>query len=130
FRNGGRPTHAAPTLARIGEREWEPFAADRRLAARTRSVRRYKCSAGQQVLPSAPDFNQVVTVCAIAVQKDHQLFRGARAWFEPRAIEFSHSSFSFSSPFCWLSFSVGYSPEPASPRVSSRHANIPIPDLP
>src|SRR5262245_35965543 len=77
FKDRSRLIHAGPAFTRDAKREWKPFAADRRLSARTRRMRRHECSAGQQALPGTSDVNQVIAVRTIAVQKDHQLASGA-----------------------------------------------------
>ena len=89
-----RLVDADPAFVRIAEGQREPLPAGRRLPARLRRVRRYEHRVRQQLLPGAAELDQVVTVGAVAVQKDHKLSRhaGARrkSWsIKPRAIEFS-----------------------------------------
>ena len=81
---------AGPALVRIAERQRKPFAADRRLPARVRRMRRHEGGIRQQTLPGAADVDQVVAVGAIAVQEHDELLGRAGARLEARAVEFGH----------------------------------------
>src|SRR5262245_43328453 len=91
---------ANPTFVRITKCERKPLATNWRLPTRAWCVRRYKCCGRQQTLPGTSNLNQIVSVGTIAVQKNHELTCGTRSRSEPRAVELSHSSFSFSWDSC------------------------------
>src|SRR5689334_16315268 len=122
--------HSGPALLRISKRQRKPFAAGRRLPAGTRCMWRHESGLRQQLLPGSSDLDQVIAVGTVAVQKHDQLACGTRAGLEPRAVKFSHSSFSFSSPSCWPSVWVGRSAEPAPRLVSLPHDNKPRANAP
>ena len=78
-----------PALVGIAEGQRKPLLADRRLSARFGRVRRYKSRVRQQLLPSAADLDEVVTVGAVAMQENHKLSRSTGARVEPRPVEFN-----------------------------------------
>ncbi len=81
-----------PALVRIAEGQAEPLPADRGLRARLRCVRRDERRLRQELLPGAADFDEIVAVSAIAVQKHDELSRGSRPRCEPRTIKLSGHS--------------------------------------
>src|SRR5712675_1587423 len=72
-----RMTDAVPTLVDVARRQRKPLPAGRHLAAGIRRVRGDEGGVRQQALPGAPDFDQVVAVGTVAMQKYHKLARRA-----------------------------------------------------
>src|SRR5712692_2830603 len=74
---GRRGIDAAPALLRIADGEPEPLPPDGSLRAGLGRVRRDEGRLRQDRLPRAADLDQIVAVGAVAVQKHHELPRGA-----------------------------------------------------
>ena len=79
-------SHFIHTEADLAEATARLIAADRRLAARLRRVRRGESGVRQILLPGAADIDQVVAVGAIAVQEHDELLRCAGTRRKPRAV--------------------------------------------
>jgi hypothetical protein len=103
-----------PALVRIAKRQGEPLPPHRRAAARLRCMRRHERRLRQQGLPRPAEFDEVVAVGAVAVQKHHQLPRRAGARCEPRTIKLSGHS-----PSCRLAQALAANARRACARVAA-----------
>ena len=74
-----RLVDADPAFVWIAEGEREPLPPDRRQPARLGRVRRHERRLRQERLPGAADLDEIVAIGAEAVEKNHQLLRGAGA---------------------------------------------------
>src|SRR5579863_8444710 len=73
----GRLVDPEPALVFFPEGQGKPLPAGRRLGATLGRMRRYEGGVRQQVLPGAPELDQVVAVGAVTMEEDDELARRA-----------------------------------------------------